>query len=142
MATKCTHVKDNGTPCRAWAVRGSDPPLCAAHGGGKAPVGAPTGNQNALKHGVYAGDTPEDDLDAKIADLSRRIDWLIKYIDTHQDELEPTEVVRLLALQGQLTSRLGRLRKDRKKDTAQDDDFTRVLNEALDRLADEWGVQL
>ena len=38
--------------CRAWAVRDSSPPLCAAHGGRKG--GAPPGNQNALTHGFYA----------------------------------------------------------------------------------------
>ncbi len=27
----CMATKRDGTPCKAWAVRGSDPPLCQAH---------------------------------------------------------------------------------------------------------------
>jgi hypothetical protein len=51
---RCTAVRADGEPCRAWAVRGTDPPRCAAHGGTDAPIGAPQGNTNALKHGYYA----------------------------------------------------------------------------------------
>ncbi|MGD2148378.1 MAG: hypothetical protein PVH41_16920, partial [Anaerolineae bacterium] len=61
----CTATRADGNPCRAWAVRGSDPALCAAHGGGRSPVEAPPGNVNALRHGYYAarpevagGDSP------------------------------------------------------------------------------------
>jgi len=28
---KCTQRKADGTPCRAWAVRGTDPPACRNH---------------------------------------------------------------------------------------------------------------
>jgi hypothetical protein len=38
--------------CRAWAVRGSDPPRCSPHGGR---AGAPPGNTNHLIHGYYTG---------------------------------------------------------------------------------------
>ena len=51
---RCTAVRADGEPCRAWAVRGTDPPRCAAHGGTDSPIGAPRGNTNALKHGYYA----------------------------------------------------------------------------------------
>jgi len=51
---RCTAVRADGDPCRAWAVRGTDPPRCAAHGGTDAPIGAPPGNVNALQHGAYA----------------------------------------------------------------------------------------
>ena len=61
--------------CRAWAIRGSDPPICSPHrskashesAAGAGPesvvgaspestrgVGAPPGNQNRLIHGFYA----------------------------------------------------------------------------------------
>ncbi|MGD2146854.1 MAG: hypothetical protein PVH41_09185 [Anaerolineae bacterium] len=50
----CTATTAAGNPCRAWAVRGSKPALCAAHGGGRWPVGPPQGNVNALRHGYYA----------------------------------------------------------------------------------------
>jgi hypothetical protein len=51
-----------GNPCKAWAVRGTDPPLCSAHAGrnracpeqGRRGAGAPPGNQNRCTHGYYA----------------------------------------------------------------------------------------
>jgi len=46
--------------CRAWAVRGSDPPLCSAYAGRG--VGAPPGNQNARTHGFYASAITRDEL--------------------------------------------------------------------------------
>lgn len=45
----CTATKHDGTPCKAWAVRNSNPSLCAAHGGTTKQIGAPRGNQNARK---------------------------------------------------------------------------------------------
>ncbi|MEA3376671.1 MAG: hypothetical protein U9R72_10815 [Chloroflexota bacterium] len=52
-ARRCSAARADGRPCRAWAVRGTDPPLCAAHGGTDARIGAPPGNTNAVKHGHY-----------------------------------------------------------------------------------------
>jgi len=34
---RCEATRKDGQPCRAWAVRGSDPPRCAAHRGRAAP---------------------------------------------------------------------------------------------------------
>jgi len=74
---RCTALRADGEPCRAWAVRGSDPPRCGAHGGTDAPIGAPPGNTNALKHGAYADPStlrrvvasiPDDDV-AKLDDF-------------------------------------------------------------------------
>jgi hypothetical protein len=28
---RCTHLTKAGSPCKAWAVRGSDPPACSSH---------------------------------------------------------------------------------------------------------------
>ena len=43
--------KRTGKPCRAPAVRGYR--VCRMHGAGG---GAPEGNRNALKHGLYGGE--------------------------------------------------------------------------------------
>jgi hypothetical protein len=48
---RCSATCANGKPCRAWALRGSEPALCAAHSG---KVGAPPGNKNAQTHGYYS----------------------------------------------------------------------------------------
>lgn len=51
---KCSAVCSDGHPCQAWAVIESEPPLCPAHAGLNSGAGAPVGNRNALKHGLYA----------------------------------------------------------------------------------------
>jgi hypothetical protein len=72
--TRCTATYADDSPCRAWAVRGTDPPRCAPHGGGQAPS-APGGSQNARTHGFYArADVPAEGwtIDTLIADLSAK----------------------------------------------------------------------
>ncbi len=51
---RCSAANPDGKTCRAWAVRGTDPPLCSAHAGRNAGAGASAGNQNARKHGFYS----------------------------------------------------------------------------------------
>jgi hypothetical protein len=46
----CSGTVNGGQPCKAYAIHGSDPPLCAAHSGR---TGAPKGNTNAVTHGYY-----------------------------------------------------------------------------------------
>ena len=111
---KCTEKRKDGQPCQAWAVRTSNPGQCAPHGGGKTLVGAPPANSNAITHGVYAStDTPPTNLETRIADLDKRV----RDLSTHIDILPKTTIladrISLLSLHGQLTSRLGRLMKDR-----------------------------
>jgi hypothetical protein len=50
QAPRCGAKTRNGTPCRAPAVKGKY--RCRMHGGA-AGSGAPKGNVNALKHGLY-----------------------------------------------------------------------------------------
>jgi hypothetical protein len=117
--TRCTATCADGSSCRAWAVRGTDPPRCAAHGGGERPVGPPKGNQNARTHGFYAAraDVPAEGwtIDTLIADLSARHDGLSRYVgrllaDDHSDH---EELARLLALYGKSASRLRSLLEER-----------------------------
>ena len=53
-APRCGARTRAGTPCRGPRVRGKR--RCRMHGGAKG-SGAPLGNQNAFKHGMYSGDT-------------------------------------------------------------------------------------
>jgi len=50
----CSHLTKGGQPCRAWAIRGSDPPVCSIHARKTVSPGAPSGNTYALKHGYYS----------------------------------------------------------------------------------------
>lgn len=54
---RCGAKTRSGNPCMAPAVRGKN--RCRMHGGA-AGSGAPKGNQNALKHGLYTRDAIED----------------------------------------------------------------------------------
>jgi hypothetical protein len=141
---KCLATTAKGQPCRAWAVHDSNPPRCAAHGGSKTPIGAPLGNSNAQTHGAYAesGGDPVD-LSARIRDLDRRITGLSQYIDDNMHELDPRDYAALLALHGQLSSRLGRLMRDRASlGGDHDDELHQAMNEALDLVAQDLGIEL
>jgi glucans biosynthesis protein len=145
---RCTATCADGSPCRAWAVHGTDPPRCAPHGGSKARVGAPKGNQNARTHGFYVDtDVPEAgwSIETVIADLSAKQARLSRYIDQlyEDDDADVMEFSRLLRLHGMNASRLGRLLKDQRAlrgDT--NDRLEQVLEQALDELSAEWGVDL
>ena len=144
MGQHCTATKKDGDPCKAWAVTSSSPPRCSAHGGGKSPVGAPPANQNAQTHGAYSQDTAQPaDLDARIRDLDRRIRRLSDYIDDQPADLDTGDYIALLNLHGQLTSRLGRLMRDRQQVSGDEDtELTQAMSAALDQLAKEWGIEL
>jgi len=141
MGQKCSKIKDDGTKCKAWAVRTSNPPLCSAHGGGKAPVGAPRNNTNAKTHGAYSGELPSD-LDARISDLDTRVQQLARYIDTNLTDLTPEQYITLFNLQGSLTSRLGRLMRDRQTVTGDVDELDEAIKEALHVAGQILGTDL
>lgn len=61
---KCSHSTASGRPCKAWAIRDTDPPTCSAHQGRS---GAPAGNQNARSHGFYSRVIEEHELADLIA---------------------------------------------------------------------------
>jgi hypothetical protein len=126
--TRCTATCADGSPCRAWAVHGTEPPRCGPHGGGRAPVGAPRGNQNARTHGFYARAEharteqarPEPSaegwtIDTLIADYSARHGDLSRYIGQllADDHVDREELSRLLTLYGKSASRLRRLLEER-----------------------------
>jgi hypothetical protein len=144
---RCSATCADGSPCRAWAVRGTDPPLCAAHGGSEIRSGAPPGNQNARKHGYYAaGELPDEcSIDAIIDNLYQRQLHLDEYIDQvlAGGSVSIEELAHLLRIHGQNASRLGRLLRDRRAlsgDAA--DGISGAIAQALDELSNELGVEL
>ena len=50
----CSRLTKKGAPCHGWAMRGSEPPICAVHARITVSQGAPRGNNYALKHGYYS----------------------------------------------------------------------------------------
>jgi hypothetical protein len=144
---RCTGDCADGTPCRAWAVRGSDPPRCAAHGGTDAAIGAPPGNHNATKHGFYATTDlpPEASIDAIIDNLYTRQMHLDAFIEDYcsGDRISIESLTHLLRIHGQNASRLGRLLRDKRAlsgDAA--DGISGAIAQALDELSSELGTSL
>jgi len=151
MSTRCIATKKDGTPCAAFAVRGSNPPRCSAHGGGSAPVGAPSGNQNARTHGFYAHELsplpePEDIPDSiaeVIHDLAVKQARLSKVINGQRNSKDIQTLARLLALHAQTASRLGRLLRDQRALSGEAaDGISSAIAQALDELSNELGTDL
>ena len=65
-AARCGAKTRQGTPCRSPAVAGKE--RCRMHGGAKG-SGAPKGNKNALKHGLYTAEAKA--LNTHVRDLLR-----------------------------------------------------------------------
>ena len=152
----CTHTAANGAPCRAWAVKGTDPPACSAHAGRNVGAGAPEGNQNATSHGFYARTLTEQelaDLVSYAADMTlddeiacarvalRRV--LTALTDTDRDTLTIEEFTRLAALALQATRTVALLLRDRRALTGDSaDGISGAIAQALDELSIEWGREL
>jgi hypothetical protein len=161
---RCTHTTQAGAPCRAWAIRDSDPPACASHAG-RARGGAPPGNQNPRTHGFYAPalDPQEladlvmysDDmtLDDEIGCARVALRRLLVLLDASDvrnyedpDDAEPmthADYARLMGLALQATRTIARLLRDKRAlsgDAA--DGIAGAIGQALDELASEWGLVL
>jgi hypothetical protein len=142
---RCVALRADGSPCRAWAVRGSVRPLCSVHGGAEDRGGGQPGNMNALKHGYYqplhvSGDCT---IDAIIGQLYQRQLRLDDYIDEVEDAASIEEISHLLRIFGQNASRLGRLLRDRRAlsgDAA--DGISGAIAQALAELETELGTPL
>lgn len=141
---KCTATTTAGTPCRAWAVHGTSPPRCAPHGGGRARIGAPENNTNAVTHGVHAATAqPPTNLNTRIEDLDNRVQQLSEFIDNLDDKTALGDRLALLDMHGRLTSRLGRLMKDRASIAAPEaSGMAAALREALSIASGLLGVDL
>jgi hypothetical protein len=148
-------------------MRDSDPPLCSIHAGRThkpgpgAALGAPQGNANALTHGFYSrilrsdgtGEPREDaecySLDDEIAITRvalRRILAMLLSGTSAGDSPRPLDALdyaRLggLAFQGARTvARLLQVRDG--LDAAGGGALAEIINQALDELSAEWGVEL
>lgn len=125
---------------------GTDPPRCAAHGGGKAPVGPPAGNRNAETHGLHsshpAPDIKAPTIEEVYADLAARLKRFADYLDNAED-LSVHVYAQLLEAYGQVSSRLARILtvKDRIS-TGAVDELEKAIDQVLDELGEDWGVEL
>lgn len=155
---ECAATNASGGDCRAWAVRGSDPPLCSAHAGLNIGAGAPPGNQNRTVHGFY-GRTFQNgelaDLQRFAEDLSledeiglvrvtlRRVMTRLGRYNLAQDELANEELVKIASLVVAGARTIGRLLRDQRAlSGGAADGMAGAIGEALDELGSEWGLPL
>ena len=148
---KCAHPG-----CRAWAKRGGN--LCVSHSKtGK--VGAPKGNRNAGERGFY-GSPPLNrprrargeggpvqirtvpTLDDEIALLASRRDAVDQWMLERLAVGEEVDVLRYLALIGQIGSRIARMLKTRDTLGTRGDLIEGLFAEALDLLNESVTVEV
>ena len=166
---RCEHQTADG-PCKAWAIRGSDPPRCSAHAGRNAGAGAPPGNQNRRTHGFYAsallpeeladlvacsGDMTLDDEIAIARVTLRRILALLSADRVHRGpeysrapegttvEMTPVDYARLAALLLAGARTVARLLRDKRALSGEAaDGVAGAIAQALDELSTELGIKL
>ncbi len=142
---RCTAVTASGQPCKAYAMRDSDPPLCAPHAGR---TGAPKGNTNALKHGFYrrrVSPAEQDALFDEGADVNLTQETILLRVLLHRlygylrdDDLPLQEVKTIAPLIISAARALGYL-QDRLPDP---NHVNWDWDAALDELGKEWGWEL
>ena len=156
--TRCTATNANGRPCRAWAVRDTDPPLCSAHAGRNIGAGAPLGNQNRTEHGFYGrilqngefadlercSDSPALDEEIGLVRVTlRRVMTRLGRYDLTQDDLSNEDLTKMAGLVMTGARTLARLlTAQRALSGRTPDGFLEVIGEALDELGPELGLQL
>jgi hypothetical protein len=151
--------------CRAWAIRGSDPPLCSPHRSRKDPpgqgVGAPSGNQNRRIHGFYATALPPDEqarllapegitsLDAEIAltraALDRIYDMLLTGVTPGPNPcpLDAQDYARFIGLAFRGANTVARLLSTRVALGGDPNDaFSVAMDKALDQINAVFGLDL
>lgn len=151
--TQCTGNLRDGSPCAAWAVVGTDPPLCSVHqrlvdaGDGPVPGTDRLEQISAVQAWLALGadDVEELAIDVVIDDLYRRQMWINTLIDRSAgpNGASITELARLLSIHGANATRLGKLLRDRRAlsgDAA--DGITGAIAQALDELSTELGLDL
>ena len=159
---RCTHTTAKGQPCKAWAVKGSDPPTCAAHAGltsacpePRRRAGAPAANQNARTHGFYARtlspeemgdlvfDAADVTLDDEIACARIALRRALEFIQQDSEALDREQYLRAAALIFSGTRTIARLLRDRHALSAESaGEIADFINQALDELSLEWGREL
>ena len=149
---RCTATTQSGSPCKAWAVHGTEPPLCSAHAGRNIGAGAPEGNDNAKTHGAYSDLIQPEELARLVTDADDT---------TLQDEMALTRLAnrRLIEhLQDDNTPRADAiaaaqaifrgartvallLRDQRALSGEAADGISGALAQAIHELASEWGIE-
>lgn len=133
-AQPCSFTKTNGQPCQAWAVIGSNPPLCVAHAGLTGQVRGV--NHPNWRHGFYEKLDPNQSLEAMIEDLFLRQERAANILE---QIIDPHDLLRLLSMHFKNASIIGKLLRHKQMLEGKDDDLLKALGPALDLIRDRLG---
>ena len=139
---RCTAVTLEGEPCQAWARRGSDPALCAAHidrayGEGVA-FYSPIMKREEL---MALADLAEEGvtLAGEIACARVIIRRLIACMN--EDDPSGAELLHFAKTVFKGTAAVARLLEKERALTEQGENVHLAIGQALDELAEEWGLR-
>lgn len=143
---RCGAIRADGLPCRAWAVRGSEPARCAMHTHRSPSVsGQRLTHRSPAVSDQHSGDRRDlTQIKNVVADLAERQQQLTAYLGRCLEAgVDVEEMARLFALHGQNASRLGRLLKDQQALSEESADVLfDVIGQALDEISEELGIEL
>ena len=161
----CSFSTKAGRPCRAWAMRGSDPPACSSHirasrrgkAGGMAGDGylLPALDEEMLEPGFYdlaLSDkeltdlviyAAEQSLDDEIACTRIAVRRTLEYLNERLDSMPASDFLRAAGLVFQGARTVGQLLREQQALTGGlDDRMQAIFDEALDGLSETWGIKL
>jgi len=161
----CSFTTKTGRPCRARAVRGSEPPACSSHSrassGGNARGQARAGRllsaagEDALEAGFYDHTLSDEELadlviyatdltlDDEIACTRIAVRRTLEFLNQRPGSLSETEYLRAAGLVFQGARTIARLlREQQALSGGSDSRLQAIFDAALDGLSEEWGIEL
>jgi hypothetical protein len=129
----CRATTRAGRPCQAWAVRGSDPPRCAAH----APAGGASPSFYEPSPDDEAG---EATLNGEIAIARAMVRRLLEAVQNGTPSGELVQLAQTCFAGTRAVA--GLLRDKRALSGGAADGLMGAIGQALDELSTEWGVDL
>jgi hypothetical protein len=146
MAERCTGTKNDGTPCRAWAAQGSDPPRCPAHADQPAdPIEPAEGDIAMLDLALLTAAAPTtiDQIIDGLAGWQAVVSYLIEQsLQAAQRRGAILDLGRLFGIYSLNAVRLTQLLRAQVALSGSGDAMEEALDQALDALANDLGVKL
>jgi hypothetical protein len=121
-----------GRACRAWAVRGSNPPRCRAHRRTDRPY-----DLNEVASLINQAN--ERPLDAEIANVRAAVRQAMTHLHDELPTDEFTHIVRLIFTGSTTIANL--LRAQRALGGAAADGLAGAISQVLEEIATEWGIE-
>ena len=149
---KCSVTTNAGRECQAWAMIGSDPPLCWAHGDRRNRFGM--GREGTNASGFYDRQLSQQelaDVRALSEDQTLNSELVLNRVFLRRllvalqesDELDPMQLAKLAPIIFRGTQAVARLlREERALNGDADDGVPQVIGQALDALSKELGLEL